>query len=83
MEVNPEQAMTEAIGELIASSFLSFFPFLVFLAWMSFRVFRKAGRSGWWSILVLVPIVNIVMVWVFAFMRWPALEATRVRTHNQ
>ena len=35
-------------------------------------VARKAGFSRWWSLLLLVPIVNIVMIWVFAFMKWPA-----------
>jgi uncharacterized membrane protein YhaH (DUF805 family) len=52
-------------------------PILVLYIWMSFRVFRKAGRNGWWSILLLVPVLNIVVVWVFAFVRWPVLEAPK------
>ena len=42
--------------------------------WMTVRVLHKVGRSGWWCLLLFVPVVNIVMVWVFAFARWPALE---------
>jgi predicted PurR-regulated permease PerM len=38
------------------------------------RIFQKAGHSGWWAILMLIPIVNIIVLWVFAFSRWPALE---------
>ena len=34
--------------------------------------FRKAGFSGWWSLIIFVPLVNIAMIWVFAFVDWPA-----------
>jgi uncharacterized membrane protein YhaH (DUF805 family) len=48
---------------------------VLFLLWMTVRILRKAGYSGWWSLLTLIPIVNIVMIWVFAFSDWPALKA--------
>jgi hypothetical protein len=35
-------------------------------------VVKKAGFSRWWSLLLIVPLVNLIMVWVFAFMKWPA-----------
>ena len=35
------------------------------------RVVGKAGYAGAWSLLVLVPLVNIIALWVFAFSRWP------------
>ena len=38
------------------------------------KILNKAGYSGWWSLLVVVPLVNIVMFWVFAFADWPALR---------
>ena len=34
-------------------------------------VVKKAGFSRWWSLLLMVPLVNLIMVWVFAFMEWP------------
>lgn len=37
-----------------------------------FWAIRKAGWSGWWCLLLVVPAVNLVFVWVFAFARWPA-----------
>jgi hypothetical protein len=37
------------------------------------RVLKKAGYSPWWAALGVVPIVNIILLWVFAFARWPAL----------
>ena len=46
-----------------------------FLLWATIRISRRAGYSGWWSLLMLVPIVNVVVLWVFAFSSWPALTA--------
>jgi uncharacterized membrane protein YhaH (DUF805 family) len=40
--------------------------------WIFARISRKAGFSGWWSLLMFVPLVNIVLIWVFAFIKWPA-----------
>lgn len=37
-------------------------------------VLRKTGRSRLWCILVLVPLLNLVALWVFAYIRWPALD---------
>lgn len=41
------------------------------------RVVRRAGFSRWWVLLALVPLVNLVVLWVFAYTRWPALEQDR------
>ncbi|MCA5891922.1 DUF805 domain-containing protein [Isoptericola sp. NEAU-Y5] len=38
------------------------------------RIIQKAGYSGWWVLVGLVPILNIVMFLVFAFARWPVLR---------
>ena len=35
-------------------------------------VVKKAGFSRWWSLLLVVPLVNLIMIWVFAFVEWPA-----------
>ena len=43
--------------------------------WMIVRILRKAGYSGWWSLLMVIPVVNIVMIWVFAYSNWPALKS--------
>jgi hypothetical protein len=34
-------------------------------------IVKKAGFPFWWSLLMILPIFNIVMIWVFAFMSWP------------
>ena len=36
------------------------------------QIVRRVGYSGWWGLLAGVPVVKLVSLWVFAFMRWPA-----------
>ncbi len=48
--------------------------FLTVAIWLPVRILHKAGYSGWWVVLGFVPVVNIVMVWVFAFADWPRLK---------
>jgi uncharacterized membrane protein YhaH (DUF805 family) len=43
-----------------------------FFLWSYARIAKKAGFSGWWCLIMFVPIVNIVMIWIFAFVKWPA-----------
>ncbi|MFD6176085.1 MULTISPECIES: DUF805 domain-containing protein [unclassified Isoptericola] len=38
------------------------------------RIIQKAGYSGWWILVGIVPILNVVMFLVFAFSRWPVLR---------
>ena len=40
------------------------------------KVLNKAGYSGWWSLMLFLPLVNIIMFWVFAFADWPSLRGT-------
>lgn len=37
-------------------------------------VLAKAGRSPLWILLLLFPYLNVVAVWVFAYMRWPFVD---------
>ena len=38
------------------------------------RILGRAGLSGWWSILALIPVVNLLALWIFAFVDWPRLR---------
>ena len=38
------------------------------------RIFQKAGRTGWWAVLMVIPQVNVIVLWIFAFSTWPALD---------
>ena len=42
-------------------------------------IYRKMGRSGWWSLLGLIPLGFIALAWMAAFMRLrrgPTIEQT-------
>ena len=49
--------------------------YVAFCLWLGVRILRKAGFDGWWVLVLLIPVVNIIMIWVFAFTRWPTLPA--------
>ncbi len=35
------------------------------------KIFSKAGFPGWYSFLLLVPILNLIMIFYLAFAEWP------------
>lgn len=55
----------------------SIWHLVIFVFWLLFffiplvLIVRKAGFSGWWSLLALMPIVNVIALWVFATTAWP------------
>jgi hypothetical protein len=36
------------------------------------QIFSKAGFSGWLSLLMLVPLINVLALYFLAFADWPA-----------
>ena len=48
--------------------------FIIFCLWLGYRILEKAGFEGWWTLILLIPIVNILMIWYFAFNQWPNLQ---------
>lgn len=58
---------------------LYFAHWLWMLVWIAvilppfWKIFAKAGFSPWLALLVLVPLVNLIVLYVVAFSRWPAL----------
>ncbi len=37
-------------------------------------IFPKAGYSKWVSLLMVVPVVNIILLYFLAFSNWPSLR---------
>jgi uncharacterized membrane protein YhaH (DUF805 family) len=37
------------------------------------RIFSRAGYSPWICLLMIVPLINIITIWIFAYAEWPAL----------
>ncbi|TPQ25748.1 hypothetical protein C2U68_13655 [Methylomonas koyamae] len=49
--------------------------YILFCLWLGNRILQKAGFDGRWVLVLLVPVVNIIMIWVFAFSSWPNLRS--------
>ncbi|HYW11414.1 MAG TPA: hypothetical protein VE871_05635 [Longimicrobium sp.] len=53
-------------GELVILLFTLIVPLIP--AW---RIVSKAGYPGAWSLLLFVPVINLIAIFVFAFSEWP------------
>jgi len=42
------------------------------------RLSERAGYSPWLSLLILIPLVNIVFIYFLAFSEWPAQRSATV-----
>ncbi len=60
-----------AMGMMSPFGMLFFAALVIIPFWF---IFSKAGHSGWLSLLMLVPVVNIVLLYFLAFSDWPALK---------
>lgn len=60
------------------SVFQQLFYLIFFVFWIGvvavplWRIAVKAGYPGALSLLMWIPLVNILLLWLFAFMKWPA-----------
>jgi len=81
---------TEFVALLGLAGLSSAFAFvgLVLAAWMAWRIVEKAGLPGWTGLGAVLltltavgTIVPLILLWIFAFMRWPrdAAFATSAR----
>jgi hypothetical protein len=66
---------TAAVSEF-AFGFWDVVPILIILALVVipyWKLWQRTGHSGAWGLLMLVPLANVISLWVLAFKRWPAL----------
>jgi uncharacterized membrane protein len=64
-----------AVGLILVVVYLAII-ILSIAAWV--KIISKAGYSGWWVLIALAPLVNVIMFFVFAFSSWPALKSSSV-----
>ena len=41
------------------------------------RICTKAGYSGWLSLLILIPVANVIFVYFLGFSEWPSQRDDR------
>jgi hypothetical protein len=60
---------------------VSIFALLVvaFMLWMYWRIFKKAGYSGAWTFLNLLPGGSLILILMLAFGNWPVLRAQQAQ----
>ncbi len=54
--------------------FLLLPAFIIFTLWLGSIILKKAGFDRRWVFCLLIPVVNIIIIWVFAFTDWPNLK---------
>jgi hypothetical protein len=47
---------------------------LLLVVWPFWLIFSKAGYPGWLSVGMVLPIVNLVLIFFLALSDWPALR---------
>jgi hypothetical protein len=62
---------SSSLGASLTGLLVIYAVILVVAVWAYVRIIRRAGYSGWWVLIGLVPLLNVVMFLVFAFKEWP------------
>ncbi|HEU5227847.1 MAG TPA: hypothetical protein VFU49_08555 [Ktedonobacteraceae bacterium] len=68
---NDTSAAVAALGTVSLIAGLIGLASIVFSIIIFWKIFSKAGYSGALSLLMLVPIANLIMLCVLAFGEWP------------
>ncbi len=63
--------MQDGMPEFMPVVMLLFLAIVVVPFW---RICTKAGFSGWLSLLVAIPMLNVVFFYFLGFSEWPALR---------
>jgi uncharacterized membrane protein YhaH (DUF805 family) len=76
---NPAEAISpkeKAMGSFSIWHWLIVVIIVVSMVVPAWRIVSKAGFPGALSLLMLVPFVNIILYWVFAFIKWPVEKSS-------
>ncbi len=55
---------------IIIISLITLLPIFAICS-MAGTITKKAGYSRWYGVLIIIPIVNLLAIYVFAFSKWP------------
>jgi len=65
--------MGASIDGMVIVALLLVGALVVFPWW---RIISRTGLPGPLALLAIIPVANIVLLWVLAFIDWPALKKT-------
>lgn len=66
-----------ALAAFGAAYFIFLIIILVVTLVINWRIVSKAGYPGWYSLGMLIPLVNLILLIMFAFVEWPVERAAR------
>jgi hypothetical protein len=73
--VGPETMLP--VASVIVAAVGAFF----ILVWPAWRICTRAGFPGALGLLITVPLLNLVLLYVLAFVEWPALRNQKRSTN--
>jgi len=48
--------------------------YALIILWLGSKIMEKAGLKKWNVLFLLIPVINIIMIWMFAFQHWSNLK---------
>ncbi len=57
------------VGQVLTAGLLLLVPVVL--------IIRRAGFSGWWCVLAIIPGLNLLALYMFALSRWPVESRRR------
>lgn len=71
-------------GTFVVVWFIIAIAITIFSIYCCWRVAQKSGYNGAWSLLLLIPVVNIIIELIWVFSEWPIeAELKRLRAQAQ
>jgi hypothetical protein len=62
------------INHLLGNPLVMLVFVLLIFVYPVWRIISRTGHSGWWGLLMFIPLVNIVGLWILAVVSWPAVD---------
>lgn len=61
------------MGNIGLPGLLMLLVYIAILVVPFFQLWKRTGHNGWIALLMLIPVVNLIMLYVLAFKQWPAM----------
>ncbi|MGB8621921.1 MAG: hypothetical protein WCD16_03785 [Paracoccaceae bacterium] len=65
-----------AYGYIHGGGFFMLLIYAVLVVVPFYKLWQRTGHNGWIALLMIIPLVNVVMLYVLAFKEWPATDRT-------
>ena len=67
-------------GSLSAGILLTVFLFIaagaLLVFWPTIRILKRLGLTPWMSVLIIIPVGNLLLLWIVAYSDWKNVQVT-------